>query len=212
MFEKKLKIKVCGMREETNIAELSYLNPDLIGFIFYSKSPRFVSDKLLGNKAFNSIPSTKRVAVVVNESLENVLDIAKRYECQNIQLHGKETPEYCLHLKEKGFTILKAFGLNESFDFQELNKFEGKVDYFLFDTKGKQEGGNGVTFDWNLLDKYTLSTPFFLSGGIGLDVVNDIVQLSHNQCVGLDVNSKFETEPALKNIEKLKEFFRYFRT
>jgi phosphoribosylanthranilate isomerase len=211
MYDKILKIKVCGMRDEQNISNLLLLNPDLIGFIFYAKSPRFVSDKLLNNKTFDAIPSSKKVAVVVNETIENVLEIAKKHHIQNIQLHGKETPNECQQLKEKGFTIIKAFGIHESFDFQELKLYEEKVDYFLFDTKGKQEGGNGVTFNWNLLHQYTLSTPFLLSGGIGIEEMNNLRYFSHNQYIGLDLNSKFEIEPALKDMEKLKVFIQEVR-
>jgi phosphoribosylanthranilate isomerase len=130
MSNKTFQIKVCGMREEQNISDLLLLNPDLIGFIFYPKSPRFVSNKLLNNKSFYSIPLEKKVAVGVNESIENVLEIAKNYQFQNIQLHGQETPDYCQKLKENGFTIFKAFGINESFDFQQRQTRRRQWDNF----------------------------------------------------------------------------------
>ncbi len=192
-------VKVCGMRDAENIREVEALGIDLMGFIFWSKSSRYVSEKP------DYLPTKcKRVGVFVDEDIEVVKKIAQDYALDYIQLHGNETPDYCALLK--GHKLIKAFNIATAEDFVKTKPYEGIVDYFLFDTKGKSVGGNGTKFDWSVLDDYHGTTPFILSGGIGPDDAARIRSFHHPQLAGIDLNSKFEDAPALKNIQKLKTF------
>jgi len=204
-----MKLKVCGMRNVENINALLALKPDFIGFIFYKKSSRDV-----GVFPTVTIPSSiKKVGVFVNESVENVLKIVAKNSLDCVQLHGDESSEYCKDLKKMStanLEIIKAFAVDVTFDFMQTAVYEDVVDCFLFDTKGEKAGGNGIAFDWSLLAQNTSEKPFLLSGGLGLDSIPELSlffksPLAKN-CIGLDVNSKFEISPALKNIEKIKEF------
>ena len=187
------------MRDAENIHEVEALGIDLIGFIFWSKSSRYVSEKP------DYLPTKcKRVGVFVDENIEVVKKIAQDYALDYIQLHGNETPDYCALLK--GHKLIKAFNIATAEDFEQTKPYEGLVNYFLFDTKGKSVGGNGTKFDWSVLDDYHGTTPFILSGGIGPDDAARIRSFHHPQLAGIDLNSKFEDAPALKNIQKLKTF------
>jgi len=197
------------MRNAENINALLKLKPDFIGFIFYKKSSRDV-------RVFPTvdIPSSiKKVGVFVNEPLDDVIKIVAENSLDCVQLHGEESPEYCKDLKKKStlnVEIIKAFPVDATFDFEQLDAFEKGVDYFLFDTKGDKVGGNGIQFDWSLLQKNKSKKPFLLSGGIGIATVSELHQfmktsLSDN-CIGWDVNSKFEISPGVKDIDKIKEF------
>ena len=201
---KKLKVKVCGMREAQNISEIAALQPDYLGFIFYEKSPRFA----LGNPDFSlstcQIPTVQKVAVFVNESVEKMRETADRYGIAALQLHGSETPEQCRQLREN-FTVIKAFSVAEPKDFEAVQAFSDCCDFFLFDTKTQQYGGSGKKFDWRLLEKYQGATPFFLSGGIDLSDVAAIAQLAHPQLWAVDVNSRFELRAGVKDVEKVKQ-------
>ena len=198
-----MKIKICGLKYEDNLNAIKAFKPDFVGFVFYEKSKRFVG---LENEvlAFYSNEINK-VGVFVNQSIEIVEHIANKYSFKYLQLHGDETPNYCEELKNKGFTIIKAFGVDDEFDFSTLSEYDLKVDYFLFDTKTKDYGGSGKVFDWNILDKYHLTTPFFLSGGIGVENIDDILKISHSLLFAIDVNSKFEIEPGLKDLDKSRQ-------
>ena len=202
-----MKLKVCGMRYPDNLLQVSQLEPDYLGFIFYETSPRYMVDTL-SSEAVRSLPSgIQRVGVFLNATTAYMLTMADRYGLHALQLHGQEPPEQCQTLREQGYTIIKVFSLgSESFDFNQLAPYQSYVDFFLFDTKGKQPGGNGQTFDWKLLQKYSLDTPFFLSGGIGLNEVSALRQLSLPQLYALDVNSRFETEPGRKDTRQLNTF------
>lgn len=206
-----MKIKVCGMRDKANLAQLVELKPDFIGFIFYDKSPRFVGD-LLDENFVRSIPKPiKKVGVFVNSNPDYILRIVKKYDLQFIQLHGHETPDFCRNLKSRGINVIKAFSIDESFNFGTLNNYKPHCDYFLFDTKGQSLGGNGIAFDWKILERYQYSDkPFFLSGGLSLENISQVKDLGI-KVYGLDVNSKFETEPALKDIEKLRQLIDIVR-
>lgn len=210
-----LKLKICGMREPENIQEIALLQPNYLGLIFYEASPRFVEGEI-GSLA----KEIKRTGVFVNASEEYILEKVKKYELSAVQLHGEESPEFCSGLK-KAFSdahpdveMIKVFSVAEEFDFDRLHPYEGIVDLFLFDTKGKNKGGNGIIFNWEVLKKYSSPTPFFLSGGIGSEEVSEIKKLyrhfeKNNQTslfYGIDVNSKFEIAAGLKNAEKLKTF------
>lgn len=200
-----MKIKICGLREPENIKAVAALQPDLMGFICYDRSPRFIGD--LNNDVFSGLsPQVQKTAVFVNESAENIQALIDKYRFDAVQLHGDESPEFSELFFDK-VTVIKAFGLNENFDLNQLASFVGKVDYFLFDTKTAIHGGSGQTFNWNILDNYKFDVPFFLSGGISLENLEEVKQLRHPQFYGVDLNSRFETQPALKDIEKLKQAF-----
>ena len=210
-----LKIKICGMRDPENMIRIQALQPDYLGLIFYKGSPRYVSEEV---KPLD--PGVKLTGVFVNASEEEILEKVKSYNLAAIQLHGEESPELCKKLKdhfsrsEKPVEMIKVFGMKEVFNFDLLKPYEGIVDFFLFDTRGKNKGGNGITFDWDLLKEYPSSTPFFLSGGIGPQEIEAIKRLyssfkkegNQELFYGIDVNSKFETAPAVKDPEALKLF------
>ena len=210
---KDLKIKICGMKHPENIKDVASLEPDYLGFIFYKKSPRFFDAKISG------IPnSIKRTGVFVDASVDFILEKTKTHQLQAIQLHGDETPEFCKELRivltGMDIEVIKVFSIANNFDYQLLEPYEGIVDYFLFDTKGKNKGGNGVTFNWEVLKSYPSTTPFFLSGGIGINETEEIQELINyflnigksNLLYAIDVNSKFETEPGLKDVKALNDF------
>ena len=194
-------IKVCGMREVENIREVEALGIDLMGFIFWPKSSRYVS----GRPAY--LPTQcKRVGVFVNEDIEK--NIAEDYVLDFIQFHGSESPEQISHLSPltSHLSIIKAFNIATANDLEATKPYEGIADYFLFDTKAQLPGGSGQQFDWSVLADYVGETPFLLSGGIGPDDAESVKAFHHPKCVGFDLNSKFEIEPALKDIQKLKTF------
>lgn len=200
------------MKYPQNIQEIEYLKPDFMGFILYEKSARFVGLHLTKN-SFQSIPSSiKKVGVFVNESIENIEKINQTFLFDYIQLHGHESPEFCKILNNKGINIIKAFAVNKDFDFTILDDFESYCELFLFDTKGNHFGGNGVSFDWNLLQKYQLETPFFLSGGIGLENIQTALNFKHPLLFGLDLNSHLELKPALKSVKITQKIIKIIRT
>jgi phosphoribosylanthranilate isomerase len=205
---KKLFIKVCGMREPSNIKKLVALNLDYIGFIFYPKSKRFIDDSN-AEEILKQVPNhIKKVGVFVNEDLENVIRRIKLYGLDLVQLHGEESPEYCMALKESQVEIIKAFGVDNDFDFSVTSPYENACDYFLFDTKSANHGGTGIRFDWSILKSYNHVKPFFLSGGIGSGDQSDIkfLQSLELNLFALDLNSKFEISPGMKDIGLLSEF------
>jgi phosphoribosylanthranilate isomerase len=207
-----LKIKVCGMRDPENISEVVAASPDYLGFIFYPKSSRFIGFEPLF-VVLDVIPdSIKKVGVFVNETPEIVLTICKSWKLDVAQLHGNETPEYCQQIKSSKIVVFKAFSVDEQFDFAILKAYTGVCDYFLFDTKGRLPGGTGQKFNWQLLRNYKGLIPFFLSGGIGLDDLETIRHFKHPRWCGIDINSGFELAPALKDVEKVKQFISRIRS
>ncbi|MDB5121687.1 MAG: trpB [Sphingobacteriales bacterium] len=198
-----MKIKVCGMKYPDNIRDLVLLNPDYIGFIFYDKSKRFVAE--IDEQTIKDIPSCiKKTGVFVDENASVILDYIKKYHLQAVQLHGSETSDTCLKIAESGVEVIKAFGVDEAFDFNQLLPYLDSVNYFLFDTKTKAHGGSGLTFNWQVLEKYTFSKPYFLSGGLGLENLDKVLAINDDRLYAVDLNSCFESEPAKKDIEKLK--------
>ena len=197
-------IKVCGMREAENIREVEALGIDMMGFIFWPKSSRYVSQRP------DYLPKhVKRVGVFVDEAPEQVKRLAIDYGLDYIQLHGHETPEVISYLRTPALPhprIIKAFNISTAEDLIQTQPYEGLVDYFLFDAKGKSVGGNGEKFNWNVLDAYQGSTPFLLSGGICPGDAVRVNAFYHPNCIGIDLNSRFELAPGLKDIAKLKEF------
>lgn len=201
-------IKICGLREEENIKEISLLKPDYMGFIFYPKSPR---------NAYHMLPETvqrlpsqiKRTGVFVNSTFEEILRIANKYNLHTVQLHGEESTELCGNLKNQGLEVIKAFKIKSSDSnilMSNLLPYKDYVDLFLFDTAGAAPGGNGNKFDWEILSNYNLTKPYLLSGGIGPEDSKALKRGLPPQCLGIDVNSKFEISPGYKNISKLKLF------
>jgi phosphoribosylanthranilate isomerase len=202
---KKLKIKVCGMREAANIAAVADLHPNYMGFIFYEKSPRYINS--VSAELIKYVPaSIKTTGVFVDEDLEKLMQIVLKNNLKAVQLHGKENVAYCQEIKSTGVEVIKAFGVDENFDFNQLNDYKNAIDYFLFDTQTVAHGGSGKVFDWQLLVNYKLDKPYFLSGGIGLEQLEEIKKIKDPRLYAVDVNSKFETSPGLKNVDELKEF------
>lgn len=191
------------MREPQNIEEIAKLQPDYLGLIFYEKSPRFVRD--LAIEVLQKLPkSIEKVGVFVNETIENILQIAKHYEIKTLQLHGAESPEFCSHLQKQGFTIFKAFNIGTKNDILAINDYQYAINLAILDAKGTHLGGNGTSFDWTLLDNYSFEIPFLLSGGISLDNIAEVLALKHPKLYGIDVNSKFEIVAGIKNVEMLR--------
>ena len=194
-------VKVCGMRDAENIREVEALGVDWMGFVFHRTSPRFVS------KLPNYLPQrAKRAGVFVNETEEQIMKTVQLFRLDMVQLHGQETPDFCSHIRSKGLKVIKAINVQNRFPSEEVSSYEGACDYFLFDTKTPLPGGSGQKFDWSALSAYRGKTPFLLSGGISPDDAEILKTFSHEQCIGIDLNSRFETSPAYKDIRLLQSF------
>ena len=197
-----MKVKVCGMRHRENIAAVLAAKPDFLGFIFFEKSAR--------NAAAFPVPllpkTTQGVGVFVNETTDIIHNTCQSYGLIHVQLHGDESPEQAAELQELGYSVIKVFSVKDSFDFKVLVPYENVVDYFLFDTKGKLPGGNGTTFDWAVLKDYPSTKSYFLSGGIGVEHLEQLKKITDDKFYAVDVNSCFEIEPGLKNPEIVKRF------
>lgn len=198
-----LIIKVCGMTEAENIRNVEQLGVDMMGFIFYPKSPRCVCEL----PAYLPI-RTKRVGVFVNESKEKILTYADRFELDYIQLHGNESPGYCNSLRNSGMHLIKAFRISQPKDLTIVSAYKELCDYYLFDTQTPQYGGSGQQFDWNLLHRYSGMTPFLLSGGINPYSAKTIREFYHPKLAGIDINSRFETVPGKKDVERIDKFLQ----
>ena len=201
-----MKIKVCGLNDVGNVTEVVQLQPNFIGFIFYDKSPRncsvasnFVRDL--------KVDTTKKVGVFVSEPKDKLLRTVNNFGLDYVQLHGGESVDYCRALKTAGLRIIKVFSIDDSFDMNDTNAFQF-CDYLLFDTKGKKPGGNGKQFNWEVLNKYKGAVPFILSGGLELKHLSSLQEISQSYPLlsVLDINSKFEIKPGLKNIDLVGEF------
>ncbi len=199
-------IKVCGMREAENIQAVERLDIDWMGFIFYEKSKRHVS------QLPHYMPTqVKRIGVFVDYSIEKIKEKVEEFGFDGVQLHGSETPEYCQQLRhaiDRPILINKAFGIATLEDLEKAKSYEGVCNYYVFDTKTPTKGGAGYSFDWSLLQQYQGTTPFLLSGGIGLENVEEVKAFNHPHLAGVDLNSKFETSPAFKDAEKLNSFIK----
>lgn len=204
-----MKIKVCGMKNPNNIEELSFLSINYMGFIFYPKSPRYIAG--LKPEILNILSdSTKRVGVFVNEKIASLFKTIEKYGLDAVQLHGNETPQYCEDLIETfpEITIIKALSISDIMDIEKTDEYEEVCDYFLFDTKTSQYGGSGQKFNWEILNSYKGNKPFFLSGGISMEDIEEIKNIQHPNLYGLDLNSKFESEPGLKDLYLVKKFIK----
>jgi len=214
-----MKLKVCGMKDPQNILSLAELKPDYLGLIFYSKSKRYIADP--DKTVLASLPSSIRLTgVFVDETEQNVIEKVLNYSLSAVQLHGGESPEYCSRLRVKLYEMLpnrpiqliKAFGIYPEFDFLSLETYNDVVDYFLFDTKTPEHGGSGITFNWTILDQYKGEKQFFLSGGLSPENVKDLFNFNTKKIYALDLNSKFETEPGIKNVESIRSAFQLIRS
>lgn len=197
-----IKIKVCGMRETENIKALLELPVDYVGFIFYDKSPRYVTEPV--NAPFEG-KAVKKVGVFVNATEEDIRDRIVRHRLEVVQLHGNETPEFCSAIGQLGVEAWKAFGVDDQFDFSALADYENSVERFIFDTKTILHGGSGQTFDWRVLKRYEGKTPYLISGGLSLENILTALNLDDPRLFGLDLNSKFEDSPAVKNIQLIRQ-------
>lgn len=209
-------LKVCGLTQLSQIRELVALKIDFLGLIFYEKSPRFVLNHLSLHD-ISKINHHGKVGVFVNESTEKIVEISEKANLNFIQLHGDESEEYVLRLRQRlseNMKIIKAIRIgNQNIDDLQktINKQPSTIDYLLFDTDSKAFGGTGKTFDWNILNDIKIPFPYFLSGGISLENVDDVKNLSQQPFV-LDINSKFETEPGIKDLEKINKFINHFQS
>lgn len=207
-----LKIKVCGLKNQENITEIDQCDLQYIGFIFYEKSKRFVEEKQL----ITTSKKLKRVGVFVNSSIQNICDKVIQYNLDIVQLHGDESPLEVKNIRSeilklslhKFIEIWKALPVKDVTDIHKAGAYEHIIDRFLFDTKGKLPGGNGEHFNWQILNEYIYSPHFLLSGGISNKDVLAIKEINHPKLHGIDINSRFEIEPGLKNVKMIKEFIK----
>lgn len=206
MMNRKIKLKVCGMRDPENILQVAELHPDYIGFIFYEKSKRYVGKEFKIPTQLSK--NIKRVGVFVNESTERVMSLARLHKLDFIQLHGDESVDQCQELKQESLSVIKVFSIDEHFNFAKVEPYKKTVDYFLFDTKSDHYGGTGETFDWNLLNGYDQEIPFFLSGGLSSNNIEKVKNVENRNLHALDINSGVEISPGLKSKEKLVELIK----
>lgn len=209
---KPLLIKVCGMRDSANIADVAELQPDFLGFIFYPPSPRFAGAGLLRPELLRALPaSVRKLGVFVDEPIAEVLNTLAVYGLDGAQLHGQETPAECAALRAAGVLVLKSFSVGRVLDLESLRPYEGTCDYYLFDTHGPARGGSGLTFDWELLRDYPLATPYLLAGGLGPEHAAALAALRLPGLVGVDLNSRFEIAPGRKDPVRLQAMLGQLR-
>ncbi|MBD1396057.1 phosphoribosylanthranilate isomerase [Pontibacter sp. JH31] len=200
------------MREPANILQLAALQPDYMGFIFYEGSKRYCEGHIRPEMLAEIPAGIQKVGVFVNESTEVILETVQAYKLDLIQLHGRETPGQCRDLKEAGMTIIKAFSVDDHFAFENTLLYERYCDFFLFDTRGNNYGGNGTAFDWEILKGYLSDVPYFLSGGLSLEnLQSKEFEKLRPKPHAIDVNSGFELEPGLKDVEKVKELIKLMK-
>ncbi|MCU0462559.1 MAG: phosphoribosylanthranilate isomerase [Bacteroidales bacterium] len=203
-----LKIKICGLRDMVNVSEVVKSAPDFTGFIFWPGSSRYIGVDPQSDLFSQVPPQIIKTGVFVNEEITNVNEAINRYCLNAVQFHGSESAEYCRRFKGTGILTIKTFGIDEGFDFKRLIPYAASCDYFLFDTKTPGFGGSGRKFNKNILGGYDLGKFFFLSGGIGYEDIDEIRNLRHsnNSFFGIDINSRFETSPGIKNAGLIKSF------
>ncbi|QCK16009.1 phosphoribosylanthranilate isomerase [Mangrovivirga cuniculi] len=198
---KDIKVKVCGMRDPENIDQLIKLDVDFMGLIFYPKSSRFAGDADTDFTQFDGIIKT---GVFVNLDLEDIHKAIKKYDLKAVQLHGDESPEFAQKIKQDGVKVIKAFPVRTKEDLEKAEQFKDSVDFYLFDTKGDKPGGNGIAFDWSILNGFEFSRPFFLAGGINKENIHNITKIKNPAFYAVDLNSGVEIKPALKDLNEIK--------
>ena len=207
-----MKLKVCGLTKLDQIQELISLNVDFLGFIFYEKSPRFVLNHL-SLEGISAINHQGKVGVFVNETIEKIVEISEKSNLNFIQLHGDEDEEFVKKLRlslSKNIKIIKVIRIGNDFEkfkneISKISNLKSQISNLLFDTDSKAFGGTGKTFDWQILNEIEIPKPYFLSGGISLENIHQLSTINQ-QPLALDINSKFETEPGSKDLEKIKNF------
>ena len=200
------------MWDPGNVREVADTGPDFLGFIFYPGSKRYVGanpDAALFQQITGGI---MQVGVFVNENPERVLELASDYALNLVQLHGSETAQYCQTIRSAGYKVIKAFGVDAGFDFDNLAPYLPVCDYFLFDTKSDLHGGSGLKFGWEKIQQYNFGIPFFLSGGIDPNDSGAIREIKHPAFFAVDINSLFEVEPGMKNVNQVKAFIKEIKT
>lgn len=202
----KLKLKVCGLRDPGNIREIAALNPDFMGFIFYPPSPRYVSTS--EDFPFNELSEICTTGVFVNEELPVIVEIIKKFSLKAVQLHGSESLDMCEKLGQHGVKVLKTISIAERKDFLKIDNYSGLVDYIVLDTKTITLGGSGQKFDWQLLENYKSPIPFLLGGGVDEDDALAICSINNPMLAGLDINSRFEFAPGIKDADKINRFYK----
>ena len=206
-----LLIKVCGMKNRGNIEALIKLKPDFIGYIFYAKSPRYVEQEI-AHSLTERIPSDiKKVGIFVNSTTEEIIEKFINLRLDFVQLSGHESLPFVKKLSHANIPIIKGVHVDSEEDLEKSYDFSPFISKFLFDTKTDNYGGSGLKFDWNLLHTYKGEIPFFLSGGIGPKETEDLLNFQHPLFEGVDINSKFEIEPGLKDIELIHSFINTIR-
>jgi phosphoribosylanthranilate isomerase len=206
-----IMIKICGMREPENMLEVANLKPDLMGFIFYQASLRYAAN-ILNSEVFTRFPpGIRKVGVFVNAGFDEINETIHKYSLDMVQLHGDESPETCQRLNEAGIHVIKSFNIYEGTDFNLCTKYISYTDYFLFDASTSKYGGSGYKFDWEILNNYELGHPFLLSGGIAPGDVYKILEIANPSFYGIDLNSKFEVKPGIKDIKILEDFINDIR-
>ena len=206
------QLKVCGLTKMDQIQELISMNVDFLGFIFYEKSPRFVLNHL-SLEGISAINHQKKVGVFVNETIEKIVEISEKSNLNFIQLHGDEDEEFIKRLRQmlnENTKIIKVIRIgddktNFENEIKKMSNLKSQISNLLFDTDSKAFGGTGKTFDWQILNEIEIPIPYFLSGGISLENIHQLSTINH-QPLALDINSKFETEPGSKDLEKIKNF------
>lgn len=205
-----MQIKICGLTNKQNIMQVLSLQPDYIGFLFYKGSKRYIGDSAGLADYIAGIDTAKKTGVFVNAPQNEIVATISRYKLDAVQLHGTETPTECSRLTRYAM-VIKTFHINEQFDFSITAQYASSCNYFLFDTAGTEYGGSGQSFDWSLLSRYTSHLPFFLSGGIGPEHASRLREIHNKSLMAVDINSRFETNPGIKNINLLKPFINEIR-
>ena len=201
-----MNIKVCGITQLKQLQQLEGLNIDFAGLIFYKDSPRYMADKIDKEALKNSDFDLKKVGVFVNPEMIDVLDAIDEYGLDVVQLHGNESAEMCDDLSGE-VEVIKAFSVDAKSNIDEMiAEYDAVCDYYLFDTTGKDPGGNGEKFDWKILTKAKIEKPFFISGGISVDDIAALKKFKHPDFFGVDVNSRFEKEPGVKDMALVLQF------
>jgi phosphoribosylanthranilate isomerase len=207
-----MKVKVCGLKNRENIREIVSCKPDFLGFIFYPPSPRYVGERFDVRLMRSIPPYINKTGVFVNQDYETIVRLVEQYGLHFVQLHGDEDVSFAAALKAKRIAIIKAFRVDENFDFNNTEPFLSSCEYFLFDTKSESYGGNGKKFNWQVLQRFSYKKPFFLSGGIAPGDADSIVALQHPSLLGVDLNSGFEISPGFKDVFKVNEFIKIIKT
>ncbi len=210
---RKIKIKICGLKDAADFVAASKLNPDYVGIIFFPASLRFAGESLQSENLSILPTRTHRVGVFVDAEIEEIIDRVKTYSLNAVQLHGVETPHYCRRLKNRltNISIIKSFAISDTFCFHDLHHYEKCTDYYHFDSPTHTHGGSGKRFNWTALANYKEKKPFFLSGGIGLEILPEVIKLKQALPMldAIDVNSRFEVSPGIKDFDLLTKLFTY---